>query len=417
MFFLLAAFAATAAAQTVNGTCPIPLSQQRTNPTTIGQCSADLDVIGPGLEAVHEYVRAPTGLGLDPDGNIFFTYARNMEPQNWTLTKATGFNSEAPWPSAEWQNCAAGQNASECFVNVQNVVLDAEGTFWVIDSGVPNGVSYPTTYGAKIMAFNYTTGELIRNYIYPPELYYAKIQLNDIKVNNTLGTAGYAFVTEDSAYGSITTIDLDTGATVRHLFNSTFTIPDPHFISMYNGEVIRNWAGTTSSNLNSGTNGIALTGGNVYWGVKASNHWYFASQEAFISNLTDAEIEAVVQNPGNFPSEQAGFTADDRGRVYICASAQNAILYADTLQSEVTDEVNGVPAGGEGMVAAANYNLKTLVRGGQVQAVDTMAILDGWLYFTTNQQGLAPGRQYKNIDKRRGPFRSYRTWIGRGPAV
>lgn len=139
MFFLLAAFAATAAAQTVNGTCPIPLSQQRTNLTTIGQCSADLDVIGPGLEAVHEYVRAPTGLGLDPDGNIFFTYARNMEPQNWTLTKATGFNSEAPWPSAAWQNCAAGQNASECFVNVQNVVLDAEGTFWVIDSGVPNG--------------------------------------------------------------------------------------------------------------------------------------------------------------------------------------------------------------------------------------------------------------------------------------
>lgn len=69
------------------------------------------------------------------------------------------------------------------------------------------------------------------------------------------------------------------------------------------------------------------------------------------------------------------------------------------------------------MVAAANYNLKTLVRGGQVQAADTMAILDGWLYFTTNQQGLAPGRQYKNIDRRRGPFRSYRTWIGRGPAV
>ncbi|KAF7876687.1 hypothetical protein EAF04_001772 [Stromatinia cepivora] len=413
MLFLLAALAATTAAQSFNGTCPVPLSQQRANLTTIGLCSADLDVIGPELQAVHEYVRAPTGLAVDLDANLFFTYARNMEPQNWTLTKATGFNSEAPWPSAEWQNCAAGQNASECFVNVQNVVLDAEGVFWVIDSGVPNGAAHPTPYGAKIMSFNYTTAELIRTYIYPPELYNVKLQLNDIKINNTLG---YAFITEDSAYGSISTINLETGATVRHIFNSSFTTPDPNFISMYNGDVIRNWSGTKSSVLNSGTNGIALTGGNVYWGVKASNHWYYAPQEAFISNLTDAEIEAVIQNPGNFPSEQAGFTADDRGRVYICASAQNAILYADTQQSEVTDEINSVPAGGSGMVPAANYNLKTLVRGGQLQAADTMAILDGWLYFTTNQQGLAPGRQYKNIDKRRGPFRSYRVWIGRGPA-
>ncbi|RAL62047.1 hypothetical protein DID88_002534 [Monilinia fructigena] len=417
MLLFLAALAATAAAQSTNGSCPVPLSQQRTSLTTIGLCSADLDVIGPNLEAVHEGKIPPTGLAVDLDANLFFTYARNMEPQNWTLTKATGFNSEVPWPSEEWQNCKSGQNASECFVNVQNVVLDAEGVFWVIDSGVPNGASHPTPYGAKIMSFNYTTAELIRTYIYPPELYNAKIQLNDIKINNTLGTAGFAFITEDSNFGSISTIDLDTGATVRHLFNSTFTTPDPYFISTYNGQVIRNWKDTTPSYLNSGTNGIALTGGNIYWGVKASNHWYYAPQEAFISNLTDAEIEAKVQNPGNFPSEQAGFTADDRGRVYICASAQNAILYADTEQSEVTDEINGVPAGGSGPVAAENHNLKTLVRGGQLQAADTMAILDGWLYFTTNQQGLAPARQYKNIDKRQGPFRSYRVWIGRGPAL
>lgn len=176
------------------------------------------------------------------------------------------------------------------------------------------------------MSFNSTSGDLIRTYVYPPELYYAKIQLNDIKVNKTLGTAGYAFFTDDSSYGSITTIDLDTGATIRHIFNSTFTRSDPNFISMYNGQVIRNWSGTTPSPIGSGSNGIALTGGNVYWGVKASNHWYFASQEAFISNLTDSEIEAVIQNPGNFPSEQAGFTADDHGRVYICASSVSILL-------------------------------------------------------------------------------------------
>jgi hypothetical protein len=101
----------------------------------------------------------------------------------------------------------------------------------------------------------------------------------------------------------------------------------------------------------------------------------------------------------------------------MCASEQNAILYIDTLQSEMTDEVNGVTPGGSGLVPTANLVHKTFLRTAQAQAADTMSILDGWLYFTTNQQGLSPLRQYKNIDRRVGPFRSFRVWIGRGPTV
>lgn len=170
------------------------------------------------------------------------------------------------------------------------------------------------------MNFNYTTGEVIRTYLYPEDLWYAKLQLNDIKINNSLGTAGYAFITEDSQYGSISTLDLDTGKFIRHLYNTTVTKPDEKFTSMYNGEPIRNWNGTTPSYMTSGTNGIALASGNVYWGVKSSHRWYILPQTALIGNLTDEELLAQVQVPGNFPSEQAGFTADDKGRVYMMAS-------------------------------------------------------------------------------------------------
>lgn len=180
--------------------------------------------------------------------------------------------------------------------------------------------SRPLSYGAKIINFNYTTGEVLRSYIYPEDLWYAKLQLNDIRINNTLGTAGYAFITEDSQYGSISTLDLDTGKFTRRLYNTTFTRPDEKFTSMYNGEPIRNWNGTTPAYMTSGTNGIALASGNVYWGVKSSHRWYILSQSALISNLTDEELAARVQVPGNLPSEQAGFTADDRGRVYMMAS-------------------------------------------------------------------------------------------------
>lgn len=144
--FLTAALAAAAVAQAVstNGSssaisCPTPLSKLRNATTPIGICPSDLEVIGNDVEAVHSSVRAPTGITVDPDHNLFFTYARNMEKQNYTVTKATSFTDEAPWPSEEWQNCADGQNASTCFVNVQNIVLDSVGGWWVIDSGVPNG--------------------------------------------------------------------------------------------------------------------------------------------------------------------------------------------------------------------------------------------------------------------------------------
>jgi hypothetical protein len=90
----------------------------------------------------------------------------------------------------------------------------------------------------------------------------------------------------------------------------------------------------------------------------------------------------------------------------------------DTQQSQVTKDINGVVAGGSGPVPTTNYMalLQTLVRSGLIQHADTACILDGYLYFNTNQQGLGPWYQYNNVDKRVGPFRSYRYWIGRGPA-
>lgn len=124
---------------TAASNCPVPYSSTLNDSYPIGACPGDLQVIGGVPELIHESAIAPTGIAVDPQHNVFFTYARNMQKQNYTMTKATSFTEEVPWPSEEWQNCAEGQNASTCFVNVQNVVLDSIGGWWVIDSGVPNG--------------------------------------------------------------------------------------------------------------------------------------------------------------------------------------------------------------------------------------------------------------------------------------
>lgn len=158
--------------------------------------------------------------------------------------------------------------------------------------------------------------------------------------------------------------------------------------------------------------------GNFYWGVLASRRFYYISQEVLVDpKKTDEEVLAAVQYPGQCGSEQAGFTADDRGRVYIAASEQNAIYYVDTLKSEINTTISGNAPGGPGLIPAQDYVVNVLARSALIQHADSMAILDGWLYFNTNQLMLGPKFNYNNVDKRRGPFRSYRIWIGRGPAV
>ncbi|KAK4547464.1 hypothetical protein LTR36_001120 [Oleoguttula mirabilis] len=386
-----------------------------------GAYPQDFTVVGPPLEAVHDSQRAPTGLAVDTAHNIYLTYPRNTGQTPNNVVICTTFNAETPWPSADIQNCTTGQDPATCFVNVQNVVLDSIGQLWVVDSGIPYDAASGSVAlygGAKIMSFNQTTSELIRTYPIPQALLAHGTNANDVRINNTLGANGYAFLTDESTTSSILAINLDDGSAVRRLFNTSVVRADENYVGSYDGNLIYLWNGTKKSYTSTGADGMALASGNFYWGVLASRRFYYVAQSAVIdTNLSDADVLAAVQNPGQCASEQAGFTADDKGRVYIFASEQNAIYYVDTQQSEVEMAVNGVAAGGSGPVAAENYVVKTLVRNGMIQHADSGAILDGWLYFCTNQLELSPGRQYNNTDNRRGPFRSFRVWVGRGPAV
>ena len=398
-------------------TCPASPTIQN---GTVGVCPTDFTIIGPPLEAVHESHSPPTGLAIDPELNLYLTYPRNSGPTPNNVVICTSFDTEEPWPSAAIQNCTSGQNASECFINVQNVVLDSLNQLWVVDSGIPAGAKSPVEYGAKIMSFS-PNGTLLNTYITPSSLYYDNLNQNDVRINNTLGTNGYAFITDESDAGSIVSINLDTGYANRRLFNTTYTRADPKYVGVYNGQPIYGWNGTKKSFLTTGSDGIALASGNVYWGVLASRRFYYISQAAIVNtSISDADIINYVQDPGQCGTEQAGLTADDKGRVYIMASEHNAIFYVDTLQAAVNQTVNGVPPGSQNAlepVPAANYVVKDYVRSGLIQHADSAAIWDGWMYFCTNQLAFSPSRQYNNTDNRRGPFRSYRVWVGAGPAV
>jgi len=407
---------------------------------TNGAYPQDFALVGPALEAVHDSQKPSTGLAVDSTHKLYLTYPRNSGSTPDNVVICTSFNEEKPWPNRSIQNCSAGQDPSTCFINVQNIVRDDRGRLWVVDSGIPYH-STPTADaiygGAKLMSFNESTAEKLRTYVIPRNLLSNRMNMNDMRVNTTLGgRSGYAFITDASRNSSLLAVDLENGRATRRLFNTSVVRADEKYVGTYDGELIYTWNGTKRGHLTTAADGIALgkchvlvgthevkltpleASGNFYWGVLASRRFYYISQEVLVDeSKSDGEILAAVQDPGQCGSEQAGFSADDQGRVYIAASEQNAIYYVDTLTSQVNRTVNGNQPSGSGPLSADDYVVKTLVRNAMIQHADSMAILGGWLYFNTNQLTLGPSFQYKNVDKRRGPFRSYRVWIGRGPAV
>ena len=389
----------------------------------IGATPQSFAVIGPPLQAVHASVeRPPTGFAVDPSLNIYLTYPRNTGATPNNVVIATNFTDERAWPNGEIQNCTGDQDPSTCFINVQNVVLDPkdpEHVIWVVDSGIPPGSKAATPNGAKVMSFNLTDNRsLIRSYPIPPSLYHDGMNANDVRINNSIGTGGFAFITDESQYGSLVAIDLDSGSAVRRLFNTSVVKADPGYVGSYNGQPVYTWNGTQKTFTHTGSDGIALQSGNVYWGVLASRRFYYISQSILANfSASDQEVLDAVVFPGQLGSEQAGFTADDRGVLYMMASEQNAIYQVQTQQKYITEDVNGVAPGGEGAVAPEDYVVKTLARSGLIQHADSAAIWDGYLYFCTNQLELSPTFQYRNVDARKGPWYSYRLWIGAGQAI
>jgi hypothetical protein len=227
-----------------------------------GAYPQDFSIVGPPLEAIHDSQKPSTGLAVDVNHNLYLTYPRNAGQTPSNVVICTSFNNEKPWPTAEMQNCTAGQDPSTCFINVQNVVRDNRGRLWVVDSGIPAGApagSDAVYGGAKLMSFNETTAELIKTYKIPKDLLAYGMNLNDMKVNTTLGgREGYAFMTDASTNSSLVAINLEDGTGVRRLFNTSVVRADEKYVGSYDGELIYRWNGTQKGYLTTAADGITL---------------------------------------------------------------------------------------------------------------------------------------------------------------
>lgn len=72
---------------------------------------------------------------------------------------------------------------------------------WIVDTGIPFGQTAYVSGGGKIMAFDVQTRELLKNYVFPDSILEGGTNLNDLRINNTAGTAGFGFIPDESPEG------------------------------------------------------------------------------------------------------------------------------------------------------------------------------------------------------------------------
>jgi sugar lactone lactonase YvrE len=338
--------------------CALCSAQELVREPTIGRLEVVATFNGP----------MPTGVTVANNGRIFVNFPKWGDSVEYTVAEVRD-GKTLPYPNAEINRYADGDNQSEKLVSVQSVVVDPTGNrLWILDTG---SIQFgPTKQGGpKLIAVDLGTNRVIKKIIFPSDVALPTTYLNDVRFDLHRGAEGTAFITDSSTPGpnGIIVVDLATGKSWRRLNDHPSTRPDPVFVPVVEGEILQfRFPGQPPARFNVGSDGIALSpdAKTLYYCPLTSRHLYSVSVDALADrNKTDADVAATVKDLGEKGGASDGLEADAQGRIYLSDYEHNAIRRW-----------------------TSTNDIATLVFDPRVLWPDTLSLAaNGYLYFTANQ--------------------------------
>jgi sugar lactone lactonase YvrE len=335
----------------------------------------------------------PTGVTVANDGRIFVNFPRWGDNIEYTVAEVKN-GKTIPYPNAELNRYADGDDQANKLVSVQSVVVDPSGNrLWILDtSSIAFGPVKPG--GPKLIAVDLGTNQVVKKILFPPEVALPTTYLNDVRFDLHRGAEGMAFITDSSSTGSngIIVVDLGSGKSWRRLNDHPSTKPDPVFVPVVEGEILQmRLPGEPPARFAVGADGIAISpdGKALYYCPLTSRHLYSVSMDALSDRTkSDAEVAATVRDLGEKGGAGDGLESDAQGRVYLSDYEHDAIRRLTQVG-----------------------RIETLVHDPRVLWPDTLSLAaDGYLYFTANQiergAGFHDGR-----DLRQKPYVLFRVKI------
>jgi sugar lactone lactonase YvrE len=310
----------------------------------------------------------PTGVTVADDGRIFVNFPKWGDAVEYTVAEVKD-GKTLPYPTADMSNYTEGDSQADKLVSVQSVVVDPGGhTLWILDTGSIR-FGPVKTGGAKLIAVDLNTDQVIKKIILPPDVALPTSYLNDVRFDLRRGVGGVALITDSTSTGpnGIIVVDLATGESWRRLNDHPSTKPDPQFVPVVEGEILRlRLPGRPAMPFAVGSDGIALSpdGKTLYYCPLSTRHLYSVSVDALVDqSRSNADVAATVKDLGEKGGAADGLESDAQGRVYLSDYEHNAIRRR-TLANEI----------------------ETLMHDPRALWPDTLSLAaDGYLYFTANQ--------------------------------
>jgi sugar lactone lactonase YvrE len=335
----------------------------------------------------------PTGVTVAHNGRIFVNFPRWGDNVEYTVAEVKD-GQALPYPNADINHYADGDDPSNKLVSVQSVVVDPSGNrLWILDtSSIAFGPVKPG--GPKLIAVDLNTNQVVKKIIFPADVALPTTYLNDVRFDLHRGTEGMAFITDSASTGAngIIVVDLASGRSRRRLNDHPSTKPDPVFVPVVEGEILQlRLPGQPPARFVVGADGIAISpdGKTLYYCPLTSRHLYSVSIDALADrSKSDAEVAATVKDLGEKGGASDGLESDAQGRVYLSDYEHDAIRRWTTPGT-----------------------IETLVHDPRVLWPDTLSLAaDGYLYFTANQIERGPGF-HNGQDLRQKPYVLFRVKV------
>jgi sugar lactone lactonase YvrE len=282
---------------------------------------------------------------------------------------------------------------ASALVSVQSVVVDPADRLWILDTGSP--MFQPTKYGGpKLVCVDLKTNQVVKTILFPQDVAFPTIYLNDVRFDLRRGEEGFAYITDSSENGpnGIIVVDLGSGESWRRLNDHPSTKAEDlrTFLSLVEGQpflVKQQENGYMKLAASMGSDGIAISasGDWLYYCPLAGRKLYCVSTEALSDRSVDDQyVSRTVKDEEDKGGASDGLESDAEGRIYLTNYEHNAIIRRN------------------------NEEWETIVHDSRLLWPDTLSLaLDGYLYVTANQLH-RQARFHNGHDMRRKPYGLFR---------
>lgn len=267
-----------------------------------------------------------SGIVVTDDGRIFLTFPRHADNHKEFSLAEYKDGKLIPFPNKE-MTYPSDKHFDQWLVSPHGMTLDDKGNIWVIDDGKRAGVSGIPEGAAKVVGFDPKNGHVIKTIVINAPALRQDSHLNDLRVDLAEGKEGIVYVTNSSFghIGSLVVIDISTGKSSEVLADHISTQPQKGYVAFLEGEA-RAYDPENVSLPSGGADGIALSGGRVFW-TSITGRGLYSIQSGILSDFSKSEsdIENAVKYEGERPACD-GLAEDKDGNIYFGAYEQMALV-------------------------------------------------------------------------------------------